>query len=215
MRSLEQIDLRLLRIFDAMDANRHVTRAAEEWFRQPVIAALRAQGLSSEWYYTTTGDLADKKVSMGGTQPDTGRNVNGLTNAVSVLIETRGVGLGRVHLARRVQTHVVALESLLRSAAARAAWAYRCVGAVALELDCWVVGGILFPFVPIPCRSEKSTPMMTPSARRVTGIRVTLLLASKPGDVCTATFVIPHTQVAGHGDTRALGVHFYSFVPAA
>jgi DNA-binding transcriptional LysR family regulator len=30
MPSLEQIDLRLLRIFDAMHANRHVTRAAEE-----------------------------------------------------------------------------------------------------------------------------------------------------------------------------------------
>jgi hypothetical protein len=30
MSSLDQIDLRLLRIFDAMHANRHVTRAAEE-----------------------------------------------------------------------------------------------------------------------------------------------------------------------------------------
>src|SRR4029079_4110989 len=48
-----------------------VTRAAEEWFRQPAVAALRAAGLSSEWYYTTSADIADRKVSMGGTQPDT------------------------------------------------------------------------------------------------------------------------------------------------
>jgi len=39
MRSLEQIDLRLLRIFDAMHANRHATRAAEELgLSQPTIS---------------------------------------------------------------------------------------------------------------------------------------------------------------------------------
>jgi DNA-binding transcriptional LysR family regulator len=39
MSSLEQIDLRLLRIFDAMHANRHVTRAAEELgLSQPTIS---------------------------------------------------------------------------------------------------------------------------------------------------------------------------------
>ena len=98
-----------------------VTKASEEWFRQPLLQSLQAAGLSVEWYYTTSTDLADKKVSMGGVQPDTGRNVNGLRNAISLLIETRGVGLGRVHLARRVHTHVVAVTSVLTSAAARAA----------------------------------------------------------------------------------------------
>ncbi len=106
----------------AMTANlpAFVTKASEEWFRLPVLQALNAQSLRHEWYYTTSADIADKKVSMGGVQPDTGRNVNGLRNAISVLIETRGVGLGRVHLARRVHTHVTAITSVLRSAAARA-----------------------------------------------------------------------------------------------
>lgn len=98
-----------------------VTKAAEEWFRQPVLASLKQEGLSAEWYYTTSTDLADKKLSMGGTQPDTGRNVNGLKNAVSILIETRGVGIGRLHIQRRVHTHVTAIASVLRSAADRAA----------------------------------------------------------------------------------------------
>ena len=97
-----------------------VTKASEEWFRQPLLQSLQAAGLSAEWYYTTSTDVADKKVSMGGVQPDTGRNVNGLRNAISLLIETRGVGLGRAHLARRVHTHVVAVTSVLGSAAARA-----------------------------------------------------------------------------------------------
>ena len=98
-----------------------VTKASEEWFRQPLLTSLKAEGLSSEWYYTTSTNAADKKISMGGIQPDTGRNVNGLKNAVSFLVETRGVGLGRLHLARRVHTQVTAATSLLRSTAERAA----------------------------------------------------------------------------------------------
>lgn len=97
-----------------------LTKAAEEWYRRPLLTALKAQGLSSEWYYTTSPDTADRRVSMGGTQPDTARNVYGLKNAVSVLIETRGIGLGRLHLQRRVHTHVTAITSVLSSTAQRA-----------------------------------------------------------------------------------------------
>lgn len=95
-------------------------RASEEWYRRPVRAALKAQALSDEWYYTTSTDLADKSISMGGVQPDTGRNVNGLKNAVSLLIETRGVGIGRMHIQRRVHTQVTAIVSVLQSTANRA-----------------------------------------------------------------------------------------------
>lgn len=107
----------------AMTANlpEFVSRAAEEWFRQPMQLSLKAQKLSTEWYYTTSLDRADLKVSMGGVQPDTGRNVNGLRNAVSLLIETRGAGLGRAHLLRRVHTQVTAITTVLTSAAAHAA----------------------------------------------------------------------------------------------
>ena len=106
----------------AMTANmpEFLTRASEEWFRRPLITALKNQKLSSEWYYTTSTALDDLQVSMGGTQPDTGRNVNGLKNAVSMLIETRGVGIGRMHLQRRVHTQVTAMVSMLQSTATRA-----------------------------------------------------------------------------------------------
>jgi hypothetical protein len=98
-----------------------ITRASEEWFRRPLVARLKAEGLTIDWYHTTSLDATDRKVSMGGVQPDNGRNVSGLTNAISFLIETRGVGLGRAHLKRRVHTHVSAVESLLQSAHERAA----------------------------------------------------------------------------------------------
>lgn len=97
-----------------------LTKAAEEWFRRPVVAALNSQGLTSDWYYTTSADPADKRIAMGGPQADSLRNVGGLKNTVSLLIETRGVGLGRQHLQRRVYTHVVAITRILASTAQRA-----------------------------------------------------------------------------------------------
>jgi len=95
-------------------------RAAEEWYRRPLRAAWKTQALTDEWYYTTSTDLADKRISMGGVQPDTGRNVNGLKNAVSLLIETRGVGIGRLHIQRRVHTQVTAMVSVLQTTASHA-----------------------------------------------------------------------------------------------
>lgn len=97
-----------------------ITKAAHEWYYTPMSDALRVQKLSSDWYYTTSTDPQDLRVSMGGVQPDTGRNVNGLKNTVSLLVETRGVGIGRAHIQRRVHTQVTAMTSALRSTAERA-----------------------------------------------------------------------------------------------
>jgi Zinc carboxypeptidase len=65
-------------------------------------------GLNSFDYHTTSPIAQDKVVSMGGVQPDTGRNVSALRPSVSLLLEVRGVGIGRAHLLRRVHTAVVA-----------------------------------------------------------------------------------------------------------
>src|SRR5213076_3045943 len=72
----------------------------------------------AHWYFTTEAGSSDKTVSMGGVQPDTWRNVSGLRNAVSFLLETRGVGIGRAHFKRRVRTHELTMEALLRTTAA-------------------------------------------------------------------------------------------------
>lgn len=106
----------------AMTANlpEALGRASEDWFRQPILAALAAEGLTAEWYYTNPTTPGDLRLVMGGVQPDTGRNVNGLRNAISLLLESRGVGIGRLHLARRVHSQVVALATVLRQAARHA-----------------------------------------------------------------------------------------------
>jgi len=95
-----------------------LTDVAERMFRGPLIAALSGAGLTQSWYYASSYDMTDKVVSMGGVVPDTGRNIAGLRNAVSFLIETRGVGIGRAHYKRRVYTHLIAMRSMLESAAA-------------------------------------------------------------------------------------------------
>ena len=110
----------LLQYATAANLAPFVTKAAEEWFRRPLVASLRGAGLSSDWYFTTSADPDDRTLSMGSIGPQVGRNAAGLRNAVSLLVETRGGGLGRVDLKRRMQAQTVAVTSVLRSAAARA-----------------------------------------------------------------------------------------------
>jgi len=95
-----------------------LTRDADTRFRTAILAALEGAQLSAHWYFTTEAGSSDRTVSMGGVQPDTWRNVGGLRNAVSFLLETRGVGIGRAHFKRRVRTHELTMEALLRTTAA-------------------------------------------------------------------------------------------------
>ena len=97
-----------------------ITRAAQEWFRAPLVESLGASGFSADWYHTVSADPADRKVAMGGVGAQIGRNANGLKHAVSLIVETRGGGIGRTDLKRRVQVQVAAVASVLGSAAAHA-----------------------------------------------------------------------------------------------
>ncbi len=110
----------LLQYAMAPNVHEFVSRAAEEWFRRPLLERLQREGLTSDWYHTLATAPDDRRVAMGAPRPDLGRNAAGLRHAVSLLVETRGSELGRTHFARRVHTQVVAMESVLASAAARA-----------------------------------------------------------------------------------------------
>lgn len=94
-----------------------IDRLARDEYEARLARVLAAAGLSSFAYHTTSPDAADKVVAMGGVQADTGRNTSGLRPAVSLLIEVRGIGLGRAHFLRRVHTQVIAAMSVLETAA--------------------------------------------------------------------------------------------------
>lgn len=117
--SLQKFDA-LLQFSTTANQPEFLSKANEEWFRRPLLAALKGQGLSTEWNYTTSSDPADRKISMGGSQPESSRNVEGLKNSISLLINSRGTDLGRLHIQRRVHTHVTAITSVLGSTAQRA-----------------------------------------------------------------------------------------------
>jgi hypothetical protein len=117
--SLQKYDA-LIQYATVSNLPRAITEASEQMFRQPLLRAFDQAGLTHSWYYTTSYDISDRRVSMGGVVPDTGRNIAGLRNAVSFLLETRGVGIGRAHYKRRVYTHLTAIHSILASTARNA-----------------------------------------------------------------------------------------------
>ncbi len=92
-------------------------QAAQGRYLAAARKSLEAAGHRVDDYHTTSADAKDLTVAMGGVNADTGRNVGGLRQAISLLLETRGVGLGRAHYARRVQSHVLAALAVIEAAA--------------------------------------------------------------------------------------------------
>ena len=107
-----------------------LTRYADATYKSAITAALDAAGYRHFWYFTTSYRETDKRVQMGGLAPDISRNTFGLQGSISFLLETRGVGIGRDHFLRRVHTHVVALEAVLRTTAANPERVMRTVAAI-------------------------------------------------------------------------------------
>jgi Zinc carboxypeptidase len=97
--------------------NPQIAATAQRGHVDRITAAWTRAGLNSFAYHTTSPDPRDPVVSMGGVQADTGRNTSGLRPAISLLIEVRGVGLGRAHLLRRVHTAVIAGMTAVETAA--------------------------------------------------------------------------------------------------
>ena len=102
------------------NVDRRLTEMSERVFSRSIVQDVGAAGYSHFWYYTTGYDVADKRVAGGGAAADIGRNYAGLQNALSFLVETRGVGIGRDSFARRVHTQYVVLASLLKTTAENA-----------------------------------------------------------------------------------------------
>ncbi|HET7772879.1 MAG TPA: M14 family metallopeptidase [Burkholderiaceae bacterium] len=101
------------------DAIRTLSR---ETFDPALDAAFKKAGLRSHLYHfliDRPGQQNDKPLlTAGGNYAGIARNTFGLYGAVSYLVETRGIGLGREHWQRRVGAHVIAASALIRAAAA-------------------------------------------------------------------------------------------------
>ncbi|QBH95327.1 peptidase M14 [Limnobaculum zhutongyuii] len=99
-----------------------LTKMMDKPFREGIVSTFETNGLSHSWYYTTDKlDKQDKTLSMGGIEADTLRNIAGLRNSVSFLLENRGVGLGKAHFARRVYTQFLAMQTMVKVSAKNSA----------------------------------------------------------------------------------------------
>ncbi|GKX56805.1 hypothetical protein SOASR030_29170 [Leminorella grimontii] len=95
-----------------------LSEAMKSTYNETIFAAFKENSLNAFVYYTTNQiNLEDKTLSMGGVGADAMRNVAGLRNSVSFLLETRGVGIGKAHFERRVWTQFVAMRAMVNAAA--------------------------------------------------------------------------------------------------
>jgi len=111
----------LLQYANAAGIPEFLSKAAREWYYPAQMSALQAQALRSNWYHKPSTPGQQPRMLMGATTPDNSRNANGLKHAISAVVATRGVGLGRAYLQRRVHAQVTAISSALRTTAERAA----------------------------------------------------------------------------------------------
>ncbi len=94
------------------------TALADEVFLPAIQAAAASAGLTAFIYQTSpTQQPEDKTVATGGNAAGIARNTFGLGGAVSILLETRGIGIGAQGFQRRVATHYVTTIAALRAAA--------------------------------------------------------------------------------------------------
>lgn len=98
-----------------------ITKAALQWYHEPIAKALAAEQLSQFWLYHVDERAGASALVMGNITPESARNANGLKNVVSMELASRGADLGRADIQRRVHTQVTALTAALRSTTERAA----------------------------------------------------------------------------------------------
>ncbi len=114
---LQAVDLMLLSSTHPMTPQ-PLRTLSEELFQPAVVAAITPFGLRSFVYHTTSSKPGERSISVGGTAPGIARNAFALMGAVTLLLESRGVGVGRDSYQRRVATHYIASKAILETAAA-------------------------------------------------------------------------------------------------
>lgn len=86
-------------------------------FREEAEKALTTHGYNSGFYFTPSIRNDSLYAIKDAKSPQSSSTFHGLTNAVSLFIEIRGIGLGRTSFARRAECGFLVSRSLLQTAA--------------------------------------------------------------------------------------------------
>ncbi|MEC0755924.1 M14 family metallocarboxypeptidase [Bacillus haynesii] len=112
-----------------------IRHASDSLYVNGVRAKLDEKGFSNDAYYTT-GKSKDGKIEIyeGGTEARIGRNAFALQPALSFLVESRGIDIGRENFARRVAAQVATHETIIDTTVKHAAEIKRLVAKEKLKL---------------------------------------------------------------------------------
>ncbi|AZB44805.1 peptidase M14 [Bacillus sp. FJAT-42376] len=100
---------------------RNIRKLSDDLYVKDTEAVLDKKGFSNEPYYTSKISKDGKiELEEGSTEARIGRNAFGLSPAVSFLVETRGIGIGRENFARRTAAQIAAHENIIRLTAEHA-----------------------------------------------------------------------------------------------
>lgn len=112
-----------------------IRTASDSLFVNGVREKLDEKGFSNDAYYTT-GKSKDGNIEIyeGGTEARIGRNAFALQPALSFLVESRGIDIGRENFKRRVAAQVATHETIIDTAAKHAAEIKRLVASEKLKL---------------------------------------------------------------------------------
>jgi len=95
-----------------------VRKLSDDLFIASAEKGLDKEKYTHHWYYTDNSDVT--VINEGGTETRIGRNAYGLQPALSFLVESRGIGIGRENFERRVMGHVITHTSMIKAAAKNA-----------------------------------------------------------------------------------------------
>ena len=92
--------------------------ASTEIFRKEAEQALEEHGYTHNFYFTADLSGEEMVLNKGAQSPHSSSTSFALSNAVSMLVETRGIGLGRTSFARRTHSSYIVARTFLESAVA-------------------------------------------------------------------------------------------------
>lgn len=135
-------------------------------------------GLKHATYFTTKSDKGDVVFNIGGSSPRSSSNIMALRGAISMLMEIRGIGLGRTSYKRRVNTVYQLAESYARTTFDHAEQIRKAVeeaahykGDIAVSFRSKAVADYPLTFIDILANKEVTIPV---DARLATENEVTL-----------------------------------------
>jgi len=91
-------------------------RASKEIFQAEAEQALEKNGYTHNFYFTADVSGEEMILNKGAQSPHSSSTSFALSNSVSMLVETRGIGLGRTSFARRTHSSYIVARAFLESA---------------------------------------------------------------------------------------------------